>query len=571
MIYGSVCSGIEAATVAWHPLGWKPAWYSEIESFPCAVLAHHYPDVPNLGDMTRLHERPEIRPGTINLLVGGTPCQSFSVAGLRKGLADPRGNLALVFLALLDRLRPQWVVWENVPGVISSWSDAEDRPATADDYAAAGIADPGDGRRGRVAEQTNDFDTFLCGLRELGYHGAWRILDAQFFGVPQRRRRVFVVGHLGDGAPARAVLFERDCLSGNPPPRRVPRQGASGATQTSPRGGSGWGLQVHGPDREDLSHALTAKHSDRQYPSGETYISHALRGEGFDASEDGTGRGTPIIAAHETGQGFWQEGEVAGTLRAEGENRPSRPSNIVAFGSKDSGADASEDVAPTLRAGTHDGSHANAGVPPAVCFTEGNLARGAGPSPSSDITPTLKNDKGRGRSDQDPLIAFTQNSRSEVREIGGDGQVTGAVTSEPGAQCQKYVASFQKRGREGGRNLAVGDDIANALTAPNGGGRSQERNICAASVVRRLTPRECERLQSFPDNYTLIPTYRSKLDTVEIEQLAAYLGIPLPEARELGATPDGPRYKALGNSMCVNVMAWIGRRIQMVQDILESR
>jgi DNA (cytosine-5)-methyltransferase 1 len=187
MKYGSVCSGVEAATAAWHPLGWKPQWFSEIEKFPSAVLAHHYPDVPNLGDMTQFKEWPIDR--SIDLLVGGTPCQSFSVAGLRKGLDDPRGNLMLTYLAIAAQYQPKWLVWENVPGVLSS-------------------------QRGR------DFGTFLGALGQLGYGFAYRVLDAQYFGVAQRRRRVFVVGYLGDWRRAAAVLFERESMSGHPAPSR---------------------------------------------------------------------------------------------------------------------------------------------------------------------------------------------------------------------------------------------------------------------------------------------------------------------------------------------------------------
>ena len=182
MNYLSVCSGIEAATVAWHDLGWKPAGFSEIEKFPSQVLAHHYPDVTNFGDMTKYKEWSINDP--IGLLVGGTPCQSFSVAGLRKGLDDPRGNLALTYLGILDHFRPNWCVWENVPGVLSS----------------------GGGR---------DFGSFLGALVELGYGFAYRVLDAQNFGVAQRRRRVFVVGHLGDWKPAAEVLFEFESLRGD--------------------------------------------------------------------------------------------------------------------------------------------------------------------------------------------------------------------------------------------------------------------------------------------------------------------------------------------------------------------
>ena len=182
MKYLSVCSGIEAATVAWHPLGWQAIGFSEIEKFPSQVLAHHYPDVPNLGDMTKYKEWN--LESNVDVFVGGTPCQSFSVAGLRKGLDDPRGNLMLTYLAIADKYRPRWLVWENVPGVLSS-------------------------------NGGKDFVTFLGGLGELGYGFAYRILDAQYFGVAQRRRRVFVVGYLGDWRSAAAVLFERHSLSGD--------------------------------------------------------------------------------------------------------------------------------------------------------------------------------------------------------------------------------------------------------------------------------------------------------------------------------------------------------------------
>jgi DNA (cytosine-5)-methyltransferase 1 len=191
--YLSVCSGIEAATEAWHELGWLPEAFSEIEPFPCAVLKHHYPAVPNLGDMTKFKEW---NIGPIDLLVGGTPCQSFSVAGLREGLADPRGDLMLTFLAIARRHRPRWLVWENVPGVLSS-------------------------------NGGEDFACLLRGLAELGYGWSYRVLDAQHCGVAQRRRRVFVVGYLGDWHPAAAVLLERSSLSGHPAPSREKREGVT--------------------------------------------------------------------------------------------------------------------------------------------------------------------------------------------------------------------------------------------------------------------------------------------------------------------------------------------------------
>jgi DNA (cytosine-5)-methyltransferase 1 len=201
--YLSVCTGIEAASVAWEPLGWTPVAFAEIEKFPSKVLAHHYPGVANLGDMTRFREW-DIERDAVDVLVGGTPCQSFSVAGLRKGLDDPRGNLALTFIAMVDHYRPEWVIWENVPGVLSSSG-------------------------GR------DFGSFLGALGQLGYGFAYRVLDAQYFGVPQRRRRVFVVAHSsGDSRRAAEVLFEPESLRGDSPKTQSKEEGRfwNGSTLT---------------------------------------------------------------------------------------------------------------------------------------------------------------------------------------------------------------------------------------------------------------------------------------------------------------------------------------------------
>lgn len=207
MRYASLCAGIEAASVAWHPLGWSPVFFSEIDRFPCELLNHHYPNVPNYGDMTNFKEWTDAK---FDVLIGGTPCQSFSIVGLRKGLDDPRGNLMLTYLAIVDKYRPKWIVWENVPGVLSS-------------------------NTGR------DFATFLKGLAELGYGFAYRILDAQYFGVPQRRRRVFVVGCLGDWRSAATVLFEQHSLQGHTAPRRKEGEEIAG---TITRGFGDRGLDV---------------------------------------------------------------------------------------------------------------------------------------------------------------------------------------------------------------------------------------------------------------------------------------------------------------------------------------
>ena len=194
MIYASICSGIEAASVAWEPLGWRPAWFAEIDKFPSAVLAHRFPNVPNIGDFTNAGKIPGDK---IDLLVGGTPCQSFSVAGKRTGFDDDRGKLVAAYGDLVRRLRPRWIVWENVPGVVTG------------------------------AANKSGFLRFVEDLNQCGYGVAWRILDAQYTrvdgfprAVPQRRRRVFLVGCLGDWRAPAAVLFEPESVRGDDPPER---------------------------------------------------------------------------------------------------------------------------------------------------------------------------------------------------------------------------------------------------------------------------------------------------------------------------------------------------------------
>ena len=495
MRYLSVCSGIESATVAWHPLGWEPVAFAEIDRFPSAVLAYRYPEVRNLGDFTQI-TRDDLG-ADIDLLVGGTPCQDFSVAGLRAGLDGDRGNLSLEFLRLADRLRPRWLVWENVPGVLSS-------------------------NGGR------DFGSILGGMVELGYGFAYRVLDAQYIrvdgyarAVPQRRRRVFVVGYLGDWRRAAAVLFERESLQGNPAPRREAGQGTAPTLAARTRGGGGLGTdfdldggQTAVPlnDLGGASHALTARHSatGRYDPNGETWI---------------------------------------------------------AFSSKDHGGDAMENLSPTLRAMGHDGSHANAGGQIAVAHT----LKGGGFDASED---------GTGRGVPIVPIAFdtTQITSADNR-----------CNPQPGDPCHPIPAhghapaiAFDMRGREGGAMPEGPHETANIRASSGGSSRSylayamqavvtrenpasgpdgvgvqegiaytlearaEVQAVASQWAVRRLMPVECERLQGFPDGYTDIP-WRG------------------------GRAPDGPRYKALGNSMSVNCMRWIGERIDMVEKIIQQR
>ncbi|MBR2117691.1 MAG: DNA cytosine methyltransferase [Afipia sp.] len=254
MNYLSVCSGIEAATVAWHPLGWTPFGFSQFDpdhdysrgpDFPSAVLAHHYGSnlpgtawsgnaPPNFGDMTKFEEWPD---AAIDLLVGGTPCQDYSVAGLRAGMDGVRGSLTLTYAAIARKYRAAWLVWENVPGVLSS-------NAGRDFASFLGLLA---GRRIEVPAGGWQSAGIVPGY-ERAYGLAWRVLDAQFvrvdgFGraVPQRRRRVFVVGYLGDWRRAAAVLFERESLCGNPAPRREPGQTVAPTISARSKGGGGLG------------------------------------------------------------------------------------------------------------------------------------------------------------------------------------------------------------------------------------------------------------------------------------------------------------------------------------------
>lgn len=370
MKYGSVCSGIEAASKAWEPLGWKPAWFSEIEPFPSAVLAHHWPEVTNLGDMTKIADA--VRAGEVeapDILVGGTPCQAFSIAGLREGLSDDRGQLTLSYVELAnaidakrrERGEPESIiVWENVPGVLSS--------------------------------KDNAFGCFLAGLAgessELQPAGgkwthagcvsgperviAWRVLDAQFFGVAQRRRRVFVVASARKGFDPAAVLFELDSLRRDSAPRRETQKAVAALTAR--------GVGTCGADdnQAQAGHLIafgggnTAGHID---------VATACTAHGIRLDFD-----TETFAVHGT-QDPDTNRELAHTL---GRNN-GQENACIAFSYKDNGADATSDLSPTIRAGNHDKSHANSGQPPAIAyaFKAGQGAKAGGIGYAEEQSPTL--------------------------------------------------------------------------------------------------------------------------------------------------------------------------------------
>ena len=525
MRYGSVCSGIEAATRAWQPLGWEAAFFSEIEAFPSAVLAHHYGSnmpgeplakngIPNYGDFTKIGAEA----GPIDLLVGGTPCQSFSVAGKRLGLDDPRGNLALEYLSLARRLRARWIVWENVPGVVSSVTDEED--------GESGIQPGIEGREaGDEWIEESDFATFLSFVRECGYGFAYRVLDAQYvrvdgFGraVPQRRRRVFVVGYLGDWRRAAAVLLEPQGMRGDSAPRREQGKRVAPTIASLPTGGGGLGTD-------------------------------------FDLDEG-------LIPYTRAGHGQYRQG--VGTLQAEGGDAGLGSETLIAFDCKASGQNGFGvgEIAPTLRAMGHLNSNQNAGGQIAVAFG-GDVARSLtarhDSSPCADrgmdvvaiqagALRTNPNSGPDGVGVQEG-ISYTLEARAEVQAIAFD---TTQITSKANYSNPQHGDPCHPLASGAHPPAVATREVAQALTSsygkqPDNSDTAQGPNLVASQwAVRRLTPTECERLQGFPDNFTNVPW--GKKDT----------------------SPDGPRYKALGNSMAVNAMRWIGRRIEMVEKITKE-
>ena len=472
MRYASVCDGIGAAHVAWQPLGWQCQWTSEIEPFPAAVVEHHY-GFRNLGDMTAITE--EMLDAPVELLVGGTPCQSFSVAGLRGGLADPRGNLALRFVQLAAVMQPKWIVWENVPGVLSS----------------------GKGR---------DFGTFLGALAELGYGFAYRVLDAQWFGVAQRRRRVFVVGHLGDWRRAAAVLFERESVFGNPPTRGKAWEGVARSTAASLTS-SGRSVERFGESRGQDDVVLAAP----QVANPPT----ARMGKGINTTCD-EGQ-TPIVAFHPTQDPISSEDGLSHAIGTG--SRGGCATAAVAF-TKSKRAQSNTDdetwvpgeVSPTMSCFDQGDTRATT----VVAFKPSHYTRGKDGAPS-EITAPLSADADKG--DQDTVVAIPICADA-------DRSNSAALTPSPDA-------AGRVRLRDPGFGVGENGDPMFTMQA------TKPHAIGTATSVRRLTPRECERLQGFPDDYTLVE-YRKK-----------------PAA-------DGPRYRALGNSMAVPVMRWIGERIRAV-------
>lgn len=419
MRYLSICSGIEAASVAWEPLGFTAAGFSEIDPFASAVLAARFGSnlpgepllrnaPPNFGDFTAI---PLDALGPVDLLVGGTPCQAFSFAGKRLSLADARGNLTLAFAVLAHELARSHglrnALWENVPGVLSTPDNAFGCFLGAIVGADAPLDLPaGIGRWPDAG--------MVAGPRA---RAAWRVLDAQYFGLAQRRERVFVVVDFGNGADPAAVLFEPQGLQGNSPPRREAGQKPAPTVAGGARSGGNTGLTHCAEVAPTLNAAFGDKLGlENQHIDGGAglFIAHTLRGEGFDASEDGTGRGTPIVpVCFDARQSdVLVYGDMTGPLDTK------FPGPAIAFSCKDHGADAADDLAPTLRAMGHGESHANAGGQVAVAFAIQERAVSENPDAGPD---------GVGVAEE---VAYTLEARSTPQAVGSGWAVRRLTPSE---------------------------------------------------------------------------------------------------------------------------------------------
>jgi DNA (cytosine-5)-methyltransferase 1 len=580
--YFSVCDGIGAAHVAWKDLPFECVGTSEIEPFPAAVVDHHF-GFTNYGDMTKLLTNQDFNDATINLLIGGTPCQSFSVAGLRAGLDDDRGNLALEFVRILYKKCIKQFIWENVPGVLSSNEGA--------DFAAILSAWTGHD----IAAQPFPESGIIEAATAENYSIAYRILDAQHFGVPQRRRRVFVIGYLGkDWRPPFAVLFERDSLRRDFTPRREkgqkPTLGATGSfeetglaptltckygeqsgqdfgqpgllvnQEVSPTVTSKWAKGSGGPAgdevQNDVLHLSSTNYQEvigtqcaddykginNQYVSdGKVIIDAIINDQGGDSINLEKDNLSPKIRAqshqHEPvviygmDQSLNANEDMTNALMSSGNGQVQH--GAVCYGMSGNligrsenagpnGSGFSEDVSNTL---TKTDVHGVVTIEPSLLtMREGCDGGGKGPLISTEKSATLATGNNQVLFNSEEVACA---ETADTKSVGAN-QTTGFVG--------EVVATY---------SLCKEKNTDLELSRPLYASDYKEPQMVVQSIARRLTPMECERLQGFPDNYTAI----------------LFKGKP---------ASDGPRYKACGNSMATPVIEWLGERIVKVNTLLES-
>jgi DNA (cytosine-5)-methyltransferase 1 len=527
MRYLSVCSGIEAASVAWESLGWTPVGFAEIEPFPSEVLKTRYPNVPNYGNLENYKDWP-IEPGTVDVLVGGPPCQAFSVAGMREGMDDPRGNLSLIYFGLVKRLKPKWIVYENVPGLLSSKSGS-------------------------------DFSALLTALADCGYGFCYRVLDAQFYGLPQRRRRIFLIGcSSGDWRHSAAVLFDGPGSFGGSTTKPTSWKGTPPPSFTGVDGSSRINCRPDG-----ISGTVTRKwHKGTGGPAGDEHYNLLATGPGDGAGDNGGDVGgvdpRPIVldrAAYSQGVNakfdpLIQHSDSVPALVARGPHAVQPPIAFkVRCGGEYSGTKGGE-VKPTERGGTgmlhyEDKTFTVAATqdqfvatPQQVVYeNHPNDSRVTGPH---DVAPTVAARFGTGGGNV-PFVQSIQGVDLYNQALTGDIHCPLRTAGGHGAPAvMQECISFQPGNLRRDAGAEPNAETTTTLKASMG---DQIPHIATPMAVRRLLPSECEALQGFPKGWTDI-TWNGK------------------------PAPDGHRYKAIGNSMATNCMHWIGRRIQMVDDLV---